>query len=339
MDRDTTHRNHATLQDIASECGVAVSTVSRALTMPDRVSATTRTRILDTAARLGYTPSAAGRALSSGRTNTVALLVPDITNPFFFGVIRGTQGQLRAAGYSHVLINTEESPAIETDALRNVRASCDGAILTASRLDDAAIAKWDRTVPLVTLNRSVPGVPSVEIDTPNGAKQAIEHLVTLGHTKIVYVRGPATSRPDRRRREVLRACARRMGVDLHITAPLPPTRQSGAAAADAVLASGATGAVIFNDLIAIGLLGTLSERGIRVPQDLSVVGCDNIFGADFCHPPLTTIALPIEEASRIAAGMLLDRLRNGRVGEQGRVLPAHLVVRSSTTVPRTGAIS
>jgi DNA-binding LacI/PurR family transcriptional regulator len=333
MVKDAT-QGEVTLQDLATECGVAVSTVSRALTRPDRVSESTRARIVAAAERLGYEPSVAGRALSSGRTQTIGLMVPDVTNPYFFGIIRGTQSQLRAAGYAHVLVDTEESAALEEESLRRLRRSCDGVILAASRLGAEEIAAWDRVLPLVLLNRSVEGVASVEVDSPDGARQALDHLVSLGHRRIAYVRGPAGSGPDRHRREVLGATAPRYGADLVVTDPFAPTSASGPAAADTVLRLGATACIVFNDLMAISMLRRFADRGVDVPGAMSVVGCDDIFGADFCNPPLTTVTVPTERPARTAAALLLDRLRTGRRISPERPLPAHLTIRESSAPPR-----
>ena len=323
----------ATLRDVAERSGVAVSTASRALTKPGRVSETTAQRVLDAARELGYSASAAGRALSSGRTWTVALVVPDITNPFFFGVIRGTQSRLREGGYAHVLVDTEESVEAEERALRSLRRSVDGVILAASRLDDDSLVRWSADVPLVTLNRTFPALesPSVVIDTPSGAVQALEHLASLGHRRVAYAGGPRTSWSDGRRRNALAQAAQRLGVELTGLGPYAPQREAGPAAADAAVQSGATAVLAFNDLLAFGMLERLEHRGVRVPDEMSVVGCDDVFGADLVRPSLTTVRAPLEKAGHHAAELLLASLDplHPRVGAPVE-LPTHLVVRESS---------
>ncbi|ASR55119.1 LacI family transcriptional regulator [Cellulomonas sp. PSBB021] len=323
----------ATLRDVAERSGVAVSTASRALTKPGRVSEATAQRVLDAARELGYSASAAGRALSSGRTWTVALVVPDITNPFFFGVIRGTQSRLREGGYAHVLVDTEESVEAEERALRSLRRSVDGVILAASRLDDDSLVRWSGDIPLVTLNRTFPALtsPSVVIDTPSGAVQALEHLASLGHRRVAYAGGPRTSWSDGRRRTALAEAARRLGVELTALGPYAPQREAGPAAADAVVQSGATGVLAFNDLLAFGMLERLEHRGVRVPDEMSVVGCDDVFGADLVRPSLTTVRAPLEKAGHHAAELLLASLDpvHPRAGAPVE-LPTHLVVRESS---------
>ncbi len=322
----------ATIHDIAALCGVAASTVSRALSTPDRVNIRTRERIRAAAEELNYTPNSQAKALSSGRTGAVGVLVPDITNPFYFDLIRGTQLQLKAAGYTQLLVDTEESDEVEASAMEQLRKGADGIIVAASRLSDDVLLAAAANIPLVAVNRDVPGVPAVIIDTPSATSQALDHLISLGHTRVAYVAGPATSQSSERRWTALSAAADVRGVEVLRLGPFAPTTQSGAAAADAAVHSRVSACIAFNDLIAIGMLQRLQARGIRVPDDMSIVGCDDIFGADFCNPPLTTMASPIEQAGRVAVSMLLARLNPlAGGGRRSRsVMPTHLTVRGST---------
>ena len=322
-------RRPVTINDIAALTGVAPSTVSRALSRPGRVNAATRERIEAVARELNYVPNSQARALTSGRTGTIAVLVSDVTNPFYFGIIRGTQQQLKAAGYAQLLIDTEDSYEHELEMLHKMRRSLDGAILAASRLADAALTRLAGEIPLVTINRSVRGLPSVVIDSPSGIGQAVEHLISLGHTDIVYVSGPAKSWPNQVRWQAMRTAASRHRLTVRRVGPFPPGRASGSAAADAVLNTGVTACIAFNDLLAIGMLSRFRERGVRVPEDLSVLGCDDIFGADFCHPALTTLTAPIERAGRVAVAMLLSQV-DGQAVRRSVLLPVHLTIRGST---------
>jgi DNA-binding LacI/PurR family transcriptional regulator len=311
-----------TIAMVAAKAGVATSTVSRALSNPTRVSASTRRHVEDVARELGYV------ALSKARTRCIAVLVADLGNPFYFDVIRGTQAQLRASDHTQLLIDTEESGELEADLIESLRPSIDGVILAASRLSDAAIARLSKTMPLVVINRHVPDVPTVVMDTADGMRQALEHLVSLGHRQIAYVAGPDRSWANASRWRALGEAALVHGVELRRIGPFAPRRESGAAAADALLNSGASAAIAYNDLLAIGMLTRLDERGVRVPADLSIVGCDDIFGADFAHPALTTVTSPIEQAGRVAVTLLLAGRRDGVL------LPTHLTVRASTGVAR-----
>lgn len=329
----------ATIHDIAALCGVAPSTVSRALSTPERVNIRTRERIRRAAAELNYVPNSQAKALSSGRTGAVGVLVPDITNPFYFDLIRGTQLQLKAAGYTQLLVDTEESDEVEASAVQQLRKSSDGVIVAASRLTDEALLAASAAMPVVAINRDVPGVPAVIIDTPAATGQALNHLVSLGHTKVAYIAGPASSQSSALRWTALTVAAKEAGVEALKLGPFAPKTHSGAAAADTAVHSGATACIVFNDLIAIGMLQRLRERGVRVPEDMSIVGCDDIFGADFCNPPLTTMSSPIEQAGRVAVAMLLARLDPlGGSGSRSRsVMPTHLTVRTSTAVAPAGS--
>jgi len=320
----------ATLGDVAAATGVAISTVSRALNNPGRVNPATRLRIEKAAAELHYAPNSHARALTSGRTQTLAVVVSDVTNPFYFGVIQGTQQQSRASGYTQLLIDAEESGETEDQLLRRLRRSYDGAILAASRISDRRLADLAAAIPLVVLNRDLPGVPCVVIDSPTGVEQAVEHLVSLGHRRIAYASGPATSWSNEGRWRALVRAGSRHGITPVRVGPFHSRRTAGAAAADAVLNAGVTACIAFNDLLAIGMLMRLRERGVRVPGELSIVGCDDIFGADFCDPPLTTLTAPIERAGRAAVAMLLARLTDPALPTGRLVLPTHLTVRAST---------
>ncbi|MGA7205957.1 MAG: LacI family DNA-binding transcriptional regulator [Specibacter sp.] len=322
----------ATIHDVAALSGVAASTVSRALSTPGRVNFRTRAKIEAAAAQLHYVPNAQAKALSLGQTRAVAVLVADITNPFYFDIIRGTQLQLKAAGYRQLLVDTEESTEVEVNTAEQLRQTADGLILTASRLSDEALTEMAAKMPIVTINRDVPGVPSVMLDTPTATNQALDHLISLGHTHIAYLAGPETSSSSRRRWAALSGAAEERQVTVVRLGPFAPRTHSGAAAADALVHSGATAGIAFNDLIAIGMLQRLRERGVRVPEDMSIVGCDDIFGADFCSPPLTTVTAPVERAGRDAVTMLLGQLNPG-YGSTPRshaVLPTHLTIRGST---------
>ena len=330
-------RRAPTMKDVAALCGLATSTVSRALSQPGRVNWVTRERVESAAMELGYIPGTQARDLASGRVGAVALVVPDITNPFFFELIRSTQHQLTAAGLTQLLVDTEEDEDLEANCLERLRTSAAGFILAASRLDDEQLIRAAGRGPIVTINRSTPGVPTVIIGTPQGVRQAVEHLFSLGHRDIAYVAGPPTSWSDGRRWTAMQESAETLGITVRRLGPYHPSKRFGAAAADATLNSRATACIAFNDLLAIGMLVRLKERGIAVPGELSVVGCDDIFGSDFCEPPLTTLTAPIERAGRVATDMLIGQIRPSGAAPRSLVeLPTHLTIRGSTGVAPQG---
>lgn len=330
-------RNHRipavpTIHDVAREAGVAASTVSRAFSNPQRVNVRTREHVLAVAERLDYRPNPLARALPSGRTTTVGLLVPDITNPFFFDLIRGAERQASAAGYTLILADTEESPEVEARHIDRLARAVDGFVLASSRLSDRQLSELSAGHVLTLVNRRVDGVPSALVDNTDSTRHVVEHLASLGHRTLVYLAGPRASWSSTQRWEELRKSAQRLGIAIHRLGPFPPSVEGGAAAADAAIGQGATAVVAFNALLAIGTLRRFAERGKQVPADVSVVGYDDIFGADFCAPPLTTVAGPIQDIGRSAVDLLL-----GQLGVHGRdharrnvALPSYLRIRGST---------
>lgn len=320
-----------TLRDVAKVAGVATSTVSRVLSEPGRISPKTTAAVLGAMQELGYEAKRRSWPRLEGKPRAVALLVPDITNPFYFDIIHGTQEQLKAAGYIQLLVDTEESAYVEEAALNSMIPSSQGIILAASRLSTETLARASERIPLVTLNRNDAGVPTVLIDTTMGIHQAFQHLVSLDHRRIAFISGPAQSWSSQWRWQAFEEAAGEHGVEAVRLGPYAPKPTSGAAAADALLTSKATACIAFNDLLAIGMLRRLRSRGINVPADVSIIGCDDIFGADFCNPPLTTITAPIEQAGRVATSMLLNQLASGSSdGRQISQLPTYLTVRESS---------
>jgi LacI family transcriptional regulator, galactose operon repressor len=321
-------RRAATLHDVAREAGVAVSTVSRALTRPGRISPSTQARIEEVALRLGYRPNRIARAVVSGRTQMLGLLVADITNPHHFGLIRGAEEQAHAAGRTLVLGDTRGEAQREAEHLDRLGSVVDGIVLASSRLPDEDLLELARRRPVVLHNREVEGLSSVAVDFAEGTRRIVAHLAALGHRTIAYLSGPRDAWSEGRRWAGLSAAAADARVTARRLGPFPPTLDGGPAAAEAGLASGATALVAFNDLLAIGVLRHLERRGVAVPGTVSVTGFDDVFGADFCHPPLTTVTAPVEEAGRTLVDVLTSD--DGATAPTRTVLPARLRVREST---------
>lgn len=318
------------MSDVAARAGVATSTVSRVISQPDRISPRTRESVQRAIRELGYRATRPRAGIGAGPA-TVGVLVPDITNPYFFDIIRSTQDRLSDAGYLQVLVNTEESATVEAASLAMLASTSLGAILTASRQQDDVVTATAADLPLVTINRAVPGVSNVMIDTASAVEQALEHLVSLGHQRICYLKGPSVSWSNGERWRACVEAGRRLGVETISAGPFAPKTTSGGAAADAMLNTGATAGIAFNDLLAIGMLQRLAARGVAVPGEVSLVGCDDIFGSDFCNPPLTTLSAPVLEAGRQATALLLDRAERGTDAPSRSVLlPVHLTIRAST---------
>ncbi|WP_244930944.1 LacI family DNA-binding transcriptional regulator [Nocardioides sp. W7] len=321
-----------TIYDVAREAGVATSTVSRALSNPHRVNARTRERVLTVAAELGYRPNPHARALLSGRHHTVAMVVSDITNPHYFELIRGAEQRAKASEYTLVLVNVEESPRIEWDQVQRLVPAVDGFVLAASRLPDENLHQIAVQRPVVLISRELPGLASVVLDHVEGCRRIVEHLASLGHRDLVYLAGPRNSWMAATRWSALQAATEEHGLTARRIGPFTPKVAQGPAAADGALNADATAVVAHNDLLAIGVLQRLAQRGVRVPEDLSVVGFDNIFAADLCTPGLTTLGGVHSDVGRAAVELLLDATAptHRREDRPQVVLPTELVLRGST---------
>ena len=318
-----------TVRDVARAAGVSISTVSRALSVPDKVATETRDRVTAVAAELGYQPNRAAAGLRAGRTGAVGLLVPDLANPYFAAVAKGVAEGAREHGLGVFVVDSEEDPALEVELLRALAHQTDGVILASPRALEA-----DRSAaggkPLVVVNQD--GPLAVSTDNAGGVELALEHLHELGHRRVAYVGGPARSWSDAQRRAALDG-AGQLGIEVVALGPHRPTVDGGAAAADAVVDSGATAAITFNDVVAVGLVRAVRERGLRVPEDLSVVGFDDTFLAPLVTPALTSVGADLREVGRRATDLLVGRLGAGSangVPAASLLLPATIAVRAST---------
>ena len=327
----------STIYDVAKAAGVATSTVSRAFSSPDRISAPTRERVLAVAAELGYRPNPHARALLTGRHHTIAMVVSDITNPHYFELIRGAEQRAKASGCTLVLVNGEESARIELEQVQRLVKSVDGFVLGASRLPDDNLRLIAAQRPIVLMNRELEGLDSVVLDHQDGCRRIVEHLASLGHEHLLYLAGPRNSWMAATRWEALRVAAAAIGVTAERIGPFTPKVAPGGAAADAALSTGATAIIAHNDLLAIGVMQRLAQRGVGVPDDVSVVGFDDIFAAALCTPRLTTLGGPHVDVGRGAVDLLLSAVgpvRQDRAPIQVAV-PAELSLRESTG-PRPG---
>ncbi|NKQ52679.1 LacI family transcriptional regulator [Amycolatopsis sp. K13G38] len=320
-----------TIYDVAKAAGVAPSTVSRAFSRPGRVSAATAARVHAVAAELGYRVNPIARALQNGRTATVALVVSDVTNPVYFGIIRGVEAAAADAGYTMLLADAQESEELERTALERALSTVEGVVLAGSRMSDRAIRAVAERRPVVVLNRIVPGSRCVVPDTAAGVAAALDHLWDRGHRTVTYLAGPAASWADGKRWRSVLDSGPKLGLKVNRIGPCVPTMAGGVAAAREVLRQGPTAVLAYNDLLAIGLMRGLAEGGCRVPEQVSVVGFDNVFGADWCTPPLTTVATPLRAMGTEAFRELHRQIRGEKMRSRAVVsLAAQLVVREST---------
>lgn len=320
-----------TIYDVAKACGVAPSTVSRAFSRPGRVNADTAARIRRVAEEMGYRANPLARALPTGKTSLLALVVSDVTNPFYFEIIRGAEMAATEADYTLLVADVHESATAERKALERSLPLVEGVVLGTSRMSDSAIRVMAKQRPTVVLNRVLTGIPSVITDNARGMRRAMEHLAELGHRSIAYAAGPEASWADGMRWRAMREAADELGLRVQRLGPYTPTLAGGTEAAADVAGSTVTATVAYNDLVAIGLMRGLAAAGVRVPHDVSVVGFDDIFGAELCSPSLTTVAAPLQSLGRYAVQTLLVGMRSRTPPDvRPALLPAQLVVREST---------
>ncbi|NJC21650.1 LacI family transcriptional regulator [Arthrobacter pigmenti] len=323
-------RQAATIYDVAKLAGVNASTVSRALSQPGRISAKTDKKVQDAVKALNYRVNPVARALPTGRTKTIGLLVADITNPVFFDIARGAERAAATRDYTLVLAESAESPETELLAAQRLLAVADGVVLATSRLSDDQIRQLSQSKPVVVINREVADVPSVMADIETGISQAVRHLFMLAHKSVAYVAGPERSWMSRRRWEIINDRCNWSNISAVPIGGSAPTVEGGRKAAMKVLESGATAVIAYNDLVAIGLMQEMVGGGKDVPDDISIIGFDNIFGSDFTTPPLTTISSPLAEMGASAIELVLRAVGAtegaGDIGD----LATELLIRGST---------
>jgi LacI family transcriptional regulator len=321
-----------TIRDIARATGVSISTVSRALAAPEKVASATLTLVQETATAMGYRPNHAARGLITGRTGCIGLVVPDLENPYFGAVGKGVQARARAAGYAVFIADTDEDPEAELEAVRSLTRQVDGVILCSARSSDAAVRTLAAGGPLVLVHREIGGIPSIAYDNAGGLRTLMSHLVALGHRRIAYAGGPVASFSNRQRGDSFRSfTSPHAELDLVDLGTFPPMFSGGVSSGDLAIACGATAVVAFNDLVAVGLIDRLTERGVSVPGDISVAGFDNTPVSTMVRPHLTTIDSPRQQIGRASVDLLLD-LVTGSVDRPTPELGVELIVRGSTGV-------
>jgi DNA-binding LacI/PurR family transcriptional regulator len=320
-----------TIYDVARIAGVATSTVSRALSNPGRVSFKTAEHVRKVAEEIGYRSAPLARGLPVQRTMMLAMIVADINNPVFHGMIRGAERTAMHAGYVMLLVETQESEHTEKQALSRVLSAVDGVILSSSRMPDSSIRDAAKHRPLVVLNRIVSQIPSVASDNMKAMRKASEHLTGSGVSEITYLAGPETSWSDGMRWRGLRAAGLELDLKMRRIGPNVPTMAGGRLAATKWLSNQTRGVIAYNDLLAIGFIQAVMLAGCRVPEDVCVIGFDNILDSSLVEPRLTTIAAPLVSLGSAAVNRLLKRSWH----EQGELaepvlLPTRLVVRDTT---------
>ena len=320
---------------------MSTATVSRTINGTAKVSPRTEERVRRAIETLNFYPDTNARALGSGRSSMYGLIISDITNPFFPELVKAFEDIAVVHGQEVLIANTNYDPdRMKICVTRMLQRKVDGVAIMTSEMDNALVEVFSqRNIPLVFLDTGVPGpgVSCVKIDYSEGVGWAMDHLALLGHRRIAFISGPMRLESARIRHHAFMKCSAREHLTKH-----PGLIQEGNHRVDGghqamlrILDSGAkpTAVVASNDLTAIGAMGAISERGLRVPEDISVIGFDDIQLSAFTRPPLTTVSLPRTEIANAAFRALLNaRPKDSKKPAKGKEHIVHptMVMRSST---------
>ena len=332
-----------TIADVAAHARVSQASVSRVLNGKQSVDPEIVRRVQASITALGYAPSATARSLVSGRNDTIAMVVPDLENPLFQGILKGLSLAAAADGYRVLVADTAERVDDEEPTAIEARQRCDALVMCAPRMPEQQLRRLvERVAPVVVVNRPLPDldVPIVGVDYVRGIRDLVDHLVGLGHRHVAYVTGPETSASNAERlRGVDEALALHPGVRID-RIPGGSRPEDGDAVAGTVLEAhrgGVTAVIAFNDLVALGLMTRLRELGLDVPGDLSVAGFDDVPMARYATPRLTSMSVPRGEIGAQAWARLRTLIGGGPV-EHTVLYRPRLEARESTAAPARAGV-
>ncbi|WP_084884144.1 DNA-binding transcriptional regulator CytR [Vibrio sp. qd031] len=331
----------ATMKDVADLAGVSTATVSRALMNPEKVSVSTRKRVEEAIVEAGYAPNSLARNLRRNESKTIVVIVPDICDTYFSEIIRGIEDAALEQGYLVLLGDASKHKGRENAFVNLVfTKQADGMILLGSDVPfDVSKEEQRNLPPLVMSCEYAPELelPTVHIDNLTAAYDIVNHLTSIGHRRVAQISGPITSPLSNFRHRGYQQALRRSGGALNdgFTAYGDFSFDSGAQLAKELLSSSLAPTAIFchNDAMAIGAMQTVKKMGLRIPEDISVVGFDDIQYSAYTDPPLTTVKQPRYEIGRESALMLLARLKGHSGSIPSKILEAKSVIRESTCPP------
>lgn len=326
-----------TIADVAAHAGVSPATVSRVMNGRFVGDPEVAERVVAAAKALAYSPSHLARSLALGRTRAVGFVVPDLANPAFQAMLSSLSKAAARDRYRVLVADSAETPDDEPALVSEVRGRCDAIVLCAPRMSDAELVPLVESLqPLVLINRVNPSIaaPTLSIDYASGIRTIVRRLYELGHRRVLYLEGPSGSASHRDRLAGLAAVESELDGLRVERMPGGATSESGASAGEAVAASEATAIVAYNDLVAIGLMTRLQELGVRVPDDKSVTGFDDIPFARYTAPALTSASVPHTELGAQAWRRMAAVLA-GASPEHDIVFQPRLEVRDSTAAPRS----
>lgn len=330
---------HPTILDVAKRAGVSKSLVSLVMRGSTRVSDESRRKVLAAARQLGYRPNVAARVLVRQRSHLLGVMVSDLHNPFFPEVLDGLEEEARDAGYRTLMTTGVRVVERELGAINTLlELRVDGLVLASPRVPTADVTVAAESVPTVVLGKAsrTRVADSVFNDDRIGSRLVVDHLVELGHRRIAHISSPRGAGGTARRSGYVRAMeAVGLGDEISV-APGGFTEAAGADAMRRILADPEKPTAVFvaNDIAAIGALEALDTAGLRVPEDMSIVGYDNLELSHYHRISLTTVDQPRYEMGRMSVALLVERLENGRTTAKTIVLPPKLIVRDTTAPPR-----
>ncbi|MGR6832445.1 DNA-binding transcriptional regulator CytR [Aliivibrio wodanis] len=332
----------ATMKDVALSAGVSTATVSRALMTPEKVSLSTRKRVDDAILETGYSPTTLTRTLRRNESKTIVTIVPDICDPYFSDILRGIEDAAVENGYVILVGDSSQQQKREQSFVNLVYTKqVDGMVLLGSDLPFNASRQEQKNLPpLVMACEYAPELelPTVHIDNLTAAFEAVNYLTKLGHKRVAELSGPESSSLCQFRHQGYQQALRRAGIAMN-NAYIHYgnfTFEAGAAAITQLLSLPSPPTAVFchNDIMAIGATQKAKQMGFRVPQDISIMGFDDIEFSQYCDPPLTTISQPRYEIGRQSMLMLLELLKGNDVRSGSRLLESSLVIRESTAPPK-----
>ncbi len=335
-------RSAPTILDVARLAGVSKSLVSLVMRDSPHVSDDKRAAVLDAARELGYRPNAVARSLVRQRTHLIGVLVSDFGNPFFSEMLEGVEEAAVLAGYRALFNTGSRNPDRESIALETLlQLRTDGIVLASPRFDDDRLAEIPRSVPAVMVGKDTPatGVDVVMNDDRLGAELVVDHLAELGHRHIAHLHAVPGAGAGARREGFVEAMTARGMEPLLVDGGF--TERAGVEGARQLLAMERLPTAIFaaNDVAAVGVMRALEAANVRIPEDISLVGYDNVDFAGFAHIGLTTVDQPRREIGTIAVELLVERIDGDRSRRRRVTVEPELIIRGTSGPPRTGGRS
>lgn len=334
-----------TLKDIAKETGLSTTSVSLILNnRPNKISEKTKELVLKTAKEMGYRPNQLAIGLIKKRTKTIGLIVPDIRNSFFSLLAKGIEDACQKNGWTMILCNTGENGVRDAESIRVLSSKgVDGIIYSMSKdatetLPDTIALFKGYDIPFVMLDRFVPSIPApiVTLNHEMGGFLAGSHLISLGHKRIACVTGPSILEDSRLRLVGFKRAMEENNIPFDESLLIEGNYQmdGGMEAAEKLTGKDFTAIFAFNDMMALGIYKSFSERGIKIPTDVSIIGYDDTFFSEFMEVPLTTIHQPIEKTGAAATDALIEAIESGKHIEPFPFFEPKLIVRKSTAPPK-----